>query len=46
MAPKDPGVPHYDWGDTRTTSADTHAMIFFGGIILFGLIMLLIVVFT
>jgi len=46
MAPTDPGVPHYDWGDSETTSADTHAIILFGGIFLFGLIMLLVILCT
>jgi len=49
MAPTDPGVPRdywrdwRDWGSSETTSADTQAMIIFGGIFLFGLIMFLVV---
>ena len=46
MPPTDPGVPHYDWGDTETTLADKHAMIFFGSIVLFGPIMLSVILFT
>jgi hypothetical protein len=41
MAPKDPGVPHYDWSEGSKSLVNKYpAEIFFGAIFLIGILLL------